>query len=138
MCRLSLRESTSFRGAKGDTPAVCVVPHVIQIVSYLPFIRCMMSLATQARILNFLLPGAGMGLLGKWKLAIINALVAVVVLCAAFALGGVFAEEIHYVWLVIASGSAGWAHAVAVNLSGAAEAAKPVVGVKEKQTHPSP
>ena len=98
----------------------------------------MMSLATRARILNFLLPGAGMGLLGKWKLAIINALVAVVALCAAFALGGVFAEELHYVWLVIASGSAGWAHAVAVNQSGAVEPAQPDFGTKEKQTHPVP
>ena len=92
----------------------------------------MMSLASRARILNFLLPGAGMGLLGKWKLAIVNFLVAVVVLIAAFALGGVFAEEIHYVWLVIASGSAGWAHAVAVNLSGAVEATKPDMCASEK------
>jgi hypothetical protein len=95
-----------------------------------------MSLASRARILNFLLPGAGMCLLGKWKLAVFNALGAVVVLFAAFILGGVFAEEIHYVWLVIASGSAGWAHAVAVNLSGVVEPARPSVEVK--QTHPVP
>jgi hypothetical protein len=89
-----------------------------------------MSLATRARILNFLLPGAGMGLLGKWKLAVVNVLVAVVVLVAAVALGGTFADEIHYVWLVVASGSAGWAHAVAVNLSGPVEPAKPDIGTK--------
>lgn len=98
----------------------------------------MMTLATRARILNFLLPGAGMSLLGKGKLAVVNILGAVVVLCAAFALGGVLTEEIHYVWLVIASGSAGWAHAVAVNLSGAVEPAKPDLGTKEKQPHPVP
>ena len=79
-----------------------------------------------------------MGLLGKGKLAVVNILLAVAVLIAAFALGGVFTEEIHYVWLVIASGSAGWAHAVAVNLSGAVEAAKPDLGTKEKQTHTVP
>lgn len=79
-----------------------------------------------------------MGLLGKWALAMINVLVAVAVLIAASALGGVFAEEIHYVWLVIASASAGWAHAVAVNVSGAAQAAKPGAGVVVKQTQPVP
>ena len=97
-----------------------------------------MSLATRARILNFLLPGAGLGLLGKWKLAVVNVFVAVVVMIAASVLGGVFAEEFHYVWLVIASGSAGWAHAAAVNLSEAAEVAKPGAGVEVKQTEPVP
>ncbi len=79
-----------------------------------------------------------MCLLGKGKLAVVNGLLAVVVLIIAFALGGVFSEEIHYVWLVVASGSAGWAHAVAVNLSGAVEAAKPIVGVNEEQPHSVP
>jgi hypothetical protein len=75
-----------------------------------------MSLATRARLFNFLLPGAGMCLLGKWWLAVLNILLASLSLVVAFTWGGVLVEEMHYVWLVIASGSAGWAHAVAKNL----------------------
>lgn len=79
-------------------------------------VPCNMSLATRARLFNFLLPGAGMCQLGKWRLAILNILLASMSLVVAFTWGGILIEEMHYVWLVIASGSAGWAHAVVKNL----------------------
>ena len=76
--------------------------------------------------------------MGKWKQGVINGLVAGLMLVAAGAMGGVWAEEIHYVWLVLASGSAGWAHAVAVNMTGDTGVTKPDMGFHEKPIQPAP
>ena len=63
-----------------------------------------------APLLNAVLPGAGLWYLGETKRAAINFLLASVVTAVA-ALSG--SEHIHYVFLAVVTGSAGYAHAVA-------------------------
>lgn len=84
-------------------------------VSVLSSLWCSMSLAWRARILNFLLPGAGLCSLREWKQAALNFLLSIGGIVAAIVWGSALVDEFHYVWLAIASGSAGWAHAVAMH-----------------------
>jgi len=63
-----------------------------------------------APLLNAILPGAGLWYLGESARGIANFLAAVAVTAVAGLLG---TEHIHYVLLAIATGSAGYAHAVA-------------------------
>jgi hypothetical protein len=63
-----------------------------------------------APLLSALLPGAGLWYLGEIKLALMNFLLALVVTACAAISGS---EHIHYVFLAVATGSAGYAHAVA-------------------------
>lgn len=66
-----------------------------------------------AAVLNFLIPGAGMLYIGHQRLAVANFLVAVAVpwIWLSLVVDGV--ENVHYVILGIAAGSAGFAHALA-------------------------
>lgn len=69
-----------------------------------------------AFLLSFLLPGAGLAYLGKWKWAIVNLLV---VLAIGLILGLILSDEIfeRYAQLIAigcSSGSAGLARALAV------------------------
>jgi len=63
-----------------------------------------------APILNAILPGAGLWYLGETKRGIGNLLAAVAVTVIAGLSG---TEHIHYALLAIATGSAGYAHAIA-------------------------
>jgi hypothetical protein len=81
--------------------------------------------------LNFLIPGAGLWYLGLHWMALANFLVAL-----TFPLIGLFwwSEHVHYLFLAIAAGSAGLAHAAAGHVQtksgpgGAATAASRIDG----------
>ena len=68
-----------------------------------------------AFVLSFILPGAGLLYLKRWRGGLINLLLVHFVLFAlAFGLNDSFVNEhLHYVFLILAAGSAGYAHAVA-------------------------
>ncbi len=70
-----------------------------------------MQRATRAAILSLLIPGAGLWYSGHGRLGIINFVVALCLPAAGF-LTGFMAEHVHYVFLAIAAGSAGLAHAL--------------------------
>ena len=70
----------------------------------------MMSRSTVAAVLSFVVPGAGLWYLGHRLKAEVNFLVAVVLTVVATMSSY---EHVHYVFLAIAAGSAGYAHAVA-------------------------
>lgn len=65
-----------------------------------------------AAALSFVLPGAGLWYLGRKSWAIANLLGAAVLLFGITATGS-FSDQIHYVILAVAAGSAGLAHAAA-------------------------
>ena len=68
-----------------------------------------------ATALSVILPGAGLAYLGKWLAAAINFAIAVALPLLSLAFGSKeLVEHIHYVYLGIAAGSGGWAHAAAV------------------------
>lgn len=69
-----------------------------------------------APILNAVLPRAGLWYLGEPTRAVVNFLLAVVVTAAAAVSGW---EHVHYIFLAIVAGSAGYAHAVARAVSDA-------------------
>lgn len=70
-----------------------------------------MKKSTIAAVMSFVIPGAGLWYLGKRAVGLVNLLVAtaLVVLLAGVALTW---DQIHYVILAVAAGSAGLAHAV--------------------------
>ncbi|MHC4874849.1 MAG: hypothetical protein ACYTGL_00035 [Planctomycetota bacterium] len=71
-----------------------------------------MKNSTIAAAMNFLIPGAGLWYVGKPLLAAVNLLAATVLVVGITGTGGL-SEQIHYVILAVAAGSAGLAHAVA-------------------------
>ncbi len=73
-----------------------------------------MKKSTIAAALNFLIPGAGLWYLGKTLLAVANLLAATALVVGITGVGGL-SEQIHYVILGVAAGSAGLAHAVAAD-----------------------
>ena len=62
-----------------------------------------------ASVSNFVLPGSGLWYLGEHRRSIWNFAIACGITAAVFVLRF---EQIHYVLLAIAAGSAGYAHAV--------------------------
>ncbi len=70
-----------------------------------------MQRATTAAILSLLIPGAGLWYSGHGRMGIVNFLIALGLPAAGF-LTGFMAEHVHYVFLAIAAGSAGLAHAM--------------------------
>ncbi|MEZ6132463.1 MAG: hypothetical protein R3C59_27685 [Planctomycetaceae bacterium] len=69
-----------------------------------------MSRPTMAGILSFIIPGAGLWYLGDHRRATKNLLLAV--LLTTLGVSSAW-EHVHYLFLAIAAGSAGYAHAVA-------------------------
>ena len=68
-----------------------------------------------ATALSVILPGAGLGYVGKWTAAALNFAAAVALPLLALLFGSKeIGEHIHYLILAIAAGSGGWAHATAV------------------------
>ena len=65
-------------------------------------------------ILNFVLPGAGLLWVGRNIDAFINLLIAVIAPLLWFGMIG--PDSIHYAFLAVAAGSAGYAHAVATRM----------------------
>ena len=70
-----------------------------------------MKRATKAAILSLVIPGTGLWYSGHGRLGIINLLIALCLPAAGF-VTGFMAEHVHYVFLAIAAGSAGLAHAM--------------------------
>ena len=70
----------------------------------------MMKPTIVAPLLNVILPGAGLLYLGETGRALANFLLACVATASASLSG---TEHIHYVFLAVVTGSAGYAHAVA-------------------------
>ena len=75
-------------------------------------VKVTMKRSTIAALLSLILPGAGLWYCGRRKLALANLLFALGCPLAGL-LTGFLAEHIHWVFLAIAAGSAGLAHAVA-------------------------
>ncbi len=73
-----------------------------------------MKKPTVAATLNFVIPGAGLWYLGRKLWAGANLLGATALVLGVVAAGQV-SEQIHYVILAVAAGSAGLAHAIAAN-----------------------
>jgi hypothetical protein len=71
-----------------------------------------MKKSTVAAALNFVIPGAGLWYLGRKFWAFAN-LLGAMALVPGITAAGQFGEQIHYVMLAVAAGSAGLAHAVA-------------------------
>ena len=71
-----------------------------------------MKRSTVAAVLNFVIPGAGFWYLGRGLWGVLNLLGATALVFGITALGQ-FSEQIHYVILAVAAGSAGLAHAAA-------------------------
>lgn len=69
-----------------------------------------MKRSTKAAAFSFFIPGAGLWYLGEHRNAVINLVVAAMLSVLALASGH---EHLHYAFLVIAAGSAGFAHASA-------------------------
>jgi hypothetical protein len=78
-----------------------------------------MKRTSVAFLLNFLLPGAGLAYLGKWKWAIINlAIVLLVGILATFLLPeDIFDRYIRYVAFGCAGGSGGLAQQLATQMN---------------------
>jgi len=72
-----------------------------------------MKSSKTAMLLNFVIPGAGLWYLGMTRGALLNLVVAMLIpMCGFFWLS----EHVHYLFLAVAAGSAGLAHAVASQL----------------------
>ena len=71
----------------------------------------MMKKSTVAAVLNFVIPGAGLWYLGRRSWAAGN-LLGATVLVLGITTAGQLSEQVHYVILAVAAGSAGLAHAV--------------------------
>ncbi len=69
-----------------------------------------MKKSTIAAVLNFVIPGAGLWYLGRRSWAAANVLGATALVLGITATGQL-SEQIHYVILAVAAGSAGLAHA---------------------------
>jgi len=79
--------------------------------------RQIMKEPWKAFVLSFVLPGAGLAYLGKWSWAVVNFCIATVVLMVVmFVQSETAFDYLHYLILIIAAGSGGWAHACAVRL----------------------
>lgn len=66
-------------------------------------------------IANFIVPGLGLAMLGRWGLGLVNFALANVVLGGCLKSGEPkLLEHIHWVWFVIAIGSASLAHSLAM------------------------
>lgn len=70
-----------------------------------------MKRSTTALLLNLVLPGAGLWYCGWRKLALANFLFAVGIPIVGLTTG-FLSEHIHWVFLAIAAGSAGFAHSM--------------------------
>jgi len=68
-----------------------------------------MKKSTIAAVTSLAIPGAGLWYLGKWAMGMVNLLVATAIIVL---LAGVVSDQIHYVILAVAAGSAGLAHAI--------------------------
>ena len=68
-----------------------------------------MKKSTIAAVTSFVIPGAGLWYLGKRAVGLVNLLVATAIIVL---LAGVVSDQIHYVILAVAAGSAGLAHAI--------------------------
>jgi len=68
-----------------------------------------MKKSTTAAVMSFVIPGAGLWCLGKRAVGMANLLVATAIIVL---LAGVVSDQIHYVILAVAAGSAGLAHAI--------------------------
>lgn len=68
-----------------------------------------MKKSTIAAVTSLVIPGAGLWYLGKRAMGMVNLLVATAVIVL---LTGVVSDQIHYVILAVAAGSAGLAHAI--------------------------
>ncbi len=66
----------------------------------------------RAAVLNFLVPGAGLWYIGLKFWGVVN-LFAASLIVVLLAVTGPFGEQIHYIILMAAAGSAGLAHALA-------------------------
>ncbi|MCA9213021.1 MAG: hypothetical protein KDB27_08150 [Planctomycetales bacterium] len=68
-----------------------------------------------AFILSFVLPGAGLLYLRRWRSGVVNfLLVHAVLFLLAFGVNEPYINEhLHYVFLILAAGSGGYAHALA-------------------------
>lgn len=68
-----------------------------------------MKKSTIAAVTSLVIPGAGLWYLGKRAMGMVNLLVATAIIVL---LAGVVSDQIHYVILAVAAGSAGLAHAI--------------------------
>lgn len=68
-----------------------------------------MKKSTTATVMNFVIPGIGLCYLGKRAAGVVNLLVATTLIML---LAGAVSDQIHYVILAVAAGSAGLAHAL--------------------------
>lgn len=68
-----------------------------------------MKKSTIAAVTSFVIPGAGLWYLGKRAVGIVNLLIASAIIVL---LAGAVSDQIHYVILAVAAGSAGLAHAI--------------------------
>ena len=65
-----------------------------------------------AFLYSFVLPGAGLVYLGKWRAGAVNLAIAILLpVLAVYAMPDGFVDHIHYLLLVIAAGSGAFAHA---------------------------
>lgn len=70
-----------------------------------------MKQSTKAALLSLIIPGAGLWYCGRRGLAVVNFLLAVAIPAIGLTMG-FLAEHIQWVFLAIAAGSAGLAHAM--------------------------
>jgi|SaaInlStandDraft_1057018.scaffolds.fasta_scaffold441166_1 hypothetical protein len=68
-----------------------------------------MKKSTIAAATSLVIPGAGLWYLGKRAMGMVNLLVATAIIVL---LAGLVSDQIHYVILAVAAGSAGLAHAI--------------------------
>lgn len=74
-----------------------------------------MKRSTLATFLNFVVPGAGLWYLGHRLWCVVNLCVATAIVLGAGSLApDLLGERIHYVFIAVAAGSAGLAHAIAL------------------------
>jgi hypothetical protein len=74
-----------------------------------------MKKSTVAAVLNFVIPGAGLWYLGRKTWAAANLLGATILVLGITAVGQL-SEQVHYVILAVAAGSAGLAHTVGTRM----------------------
>ena len=73
-----------------------------------------MNRAHAAFVLSFVIPGAGLSFLGRWRYGILNLLgVTAIGILIGYCFPNVFQQYIHYIVLAFATGSAGLAHSFA-------------------------
>lgn len=70
-----------------------------------------MKHSTKAAILSLVLPGAGLWYCGRRKMAVVNFIIALSVPAVGLTMG-FLAEHLQWIFLAIAAGSAGLAHAM--------------------------